>query len=292
MRIGIISNKKGYYGNLLIKAANARGHDVSVFPIPDISVLIKKNLNKIVHKGTNLFEMDVILVRGMTRSPCLRVLIEMIHKRGIRIIDQRLIKTYDNNNKFYTYMRLEEEGLPFPKTYYISHPESTHLPQVLENLNTNLPIIAKIGSSSQGKGVYLIRSQKDLAKVINSLNAKERHQLLFQKFLEHVGDIRVIVIGYNVIGAMFRKKKKSEYRSNIAVGATACQLEIDNKIAKLASQAAKAVEIEIAGVDILISEGKPYVIEVNRAPQFKGFMQATGIDVPCEIIKYCEKVKK
>ena len=37
---------------------------------------------------------------------------------------------------------------------------------------------------------------------------------------------------------------------------------------------------------------KPVIWEVNKGPQFKGFMKATGIDVPKEIVKYLVSIKK
>jgi len=88
---------------------------------------------------------------------------------------------------------------------------------------------------------------------------------------------------------MFRKKKEGEYRSNIAMGATGLKYELTKEISDLACAAARAVDIEIAGVDIMISEGALYVIEVNRAPQFQGFMSVLGIPVADEIITYCEE---
>jgi glutathione synthase/RimK-type ligase-like ATP-grasp enzyme len=44
-------------------------------------------------------------------------------------------------------------------------------------------------------------------------------------------------------------------------------------------------------VDFLLTKNQAYIIELNTVPQFYGFMEATGINVPEEIVKYLEELK-
>lgn len=291
MKLGILTTNIGYHSRLLIEAGKSRGHKVFPIEIPSIDMLIDNKNIRINSQNTNLLDMDVILIRGMTSSSCLRVMLEALHNKGVHIIDERIASQYDNNTKLYTYLKLSEKKLPLPKTYNLSSPQHERLSNIVDKLNNKLPIIAKISSSSKGEGVFLIKSENDYQKLMKSLKERIRRTLLFQEYLQHDGDIRIIVIGYKAIGAMYRKKKESEYRSNIALGAKGLNYELTPDIEKLAVSAARAVNMEIAGVDIMISNDKPYILEVNRSPQFQGFLKATKIDIPSEIIKYCEKVK-
>ncbi len=292
MKIGILTTNIGFHSKLLIRAAKKRGHNVFPIEIASTDILLYKDKSLVRSNNTDISKLEVLLVRGMTSSSCLRVILEEIHNKNVKVIDQRIAHNYDNNTKLYTYMKLKENNLPYPKSYNSSAPQNKRLNDILNILNERLPIIAKISSSSKGKGVFLIKSEKDYKKLIHNLPERDRRTLIFQEYLKHDGDIRVIVIGGKAIGAMFRKKKKNEYRSNIALGAKGMPYKLTQNISELAIGAAKAVNMEIAGVDIMISKGKPYIIEVNRSPQFRGFLKATKIDVPEEIIKYCEKFAK
>lgn len=288
MKIGIISNAAGFHTTQLISAGTKRGHITTFFPYSNISALIKSADIQASCDETDLLKQDIVLIRGITGASGLRILFDILQAHKVLLVDQRLAQGYDNNNKLYTYMRLQKNGIPFTDTFYCYSPENTTVDIILSKLNTELPIIAKIGNSGRGKGVFLIKEKGDLAKLLNSLSPKQKRQMLFQRYLPHNGDIRVFVVGEKVLGAMFRKKKEGEYRSNIAMGATGIKYELTEELCSLACRAARAVDLEIAGVDVMISEGKTYVIEVNRAPQFQGFMNVLEISVAEEIIKYCE----
>jgi ribosomal protein S6--L-glutamate ligase len=53
-----------------------------------------------------------------------------------------------------------------------------------------------------------------------------------------------------------------------------------------AIKAAEAVDVEIAGVDLISVSDEPYVIEVNASPGFKGLLHATGINAANKIAEY------
>ena len=86
---------------------------------------------------------------------------------------------------------------------------------------------------------------------------------------------------------MQRTAKKGEWRSNFALGASIKKAKITKEQRKLALNAAKILNRTFAGVDIIIDKNrKNYVLEVNRAPQFKGFVKATKINVSEKIVDY------
>ena len=65
--------------------------------------------------------------------------------------------------------------------------------------------------------------------------------------------------------------------------------DLPEEIKQLAVKAADVCGLWVAGVDVAFRNydiNRPVIWEVNKGPQFKGFMQATGIDVPKEIVKF------
>ena len=58
---------------------------------------------------------------------------------------------------------------------------------------------------------------------------------------------------------------------------------------KAAVEAAEAIGLNVAGVDILRSNHGPLVIEVNSSPGLEGIERTTDIDVAGLMIDYIEK---
>jgi ribosomal protein S6--L-glutamate ligase len=111
-------------------------------------------------------------------------------------------------------------------------------------------------------------------------------QVLIQEFIEESRgrDVRALVVGGRVVGAMRREAKGGEFRSNLHRGGQGTALDLPPAFAEAALKATQAVGLEVAGVDLLEASGGPKVMEVNSSPGFEGLEQATGIDVAGAII--------
>jgi ribosomal protein S6--L-glutamate ligase len=103
------------------------------------------------------------------------------------------------------------------------------------------------------------------------------------------------VLGDKVLGVMKRSSQnQDEFRNNYSAGGTVEVAELPEEIKELAIKAAKVCGLAVAGVDVAFRDfdvKKPIIWEVNKGPQFKGFMKATGIDVPAEIVKFLVGLK-
>jgi ribosomal protein S6--L-glutamate ligase len=56
----------------------------------------------------------------------------------------------------------------------------------------------------------------------------------------------------------------------------------------MAVRAARTMELNVAGVDLIQSADGPLVIEVNSSPGLEGIETASGVDVAGEIIEFIE----
>jgi RimK family alpha-L-glutamate ligase len=163
-----------------------------------------------------------------------------------------------------------------------------------KNLEMDFPVILKGSSGDRGTNVFKINDLEQLEKKIRELRKLEIEggkRYMLQQFIPNDGDYRILVLGNKVLGAMKRSSSdfEKEFRNNFSVGGKVEIVEIPNSIKKLAIRAAKVCGLLVAGVDVVYREGevkKPVIWEVNKGPQFWGFMEATGIDVPREIIKF------
>lgn len=192
------------------------------------------------------------------------------------------------NDKVFTHLALEKELIPTPETYITPTVESAK--KLLGEIN--FPIILKIPGGTHGKGVMFAESIATASGILDTLEGLKQSVLL-QEYIETEGtDIRAIVVGDKVVAAMVRKANKDEKRSNLHSGGAAEAISLDQNSKQIAVKAAKALNCEICGVDILESVRGPLILEANLSPGLQGVMEATKINIPDKMAKHLFKRTK
>ena len=79
---------------------------------------------------------------------------------------------------------------------------------------------------------------------------------------------------------------KDEIRSNLHRGGTAEEVGIPPKLEEVAVSAAKALGLEVAGVDLLPTKQGPVIAEVNGSPGLAGLEEATGRDLAAVVVDF------
>ena len=85
---------------------------------------------------------------------------------------------------------------------------------------------------------------------------------------------------------MKRSAPPGEFRANIHKGASGERSTLSDEHIRLATEATAALELEIAGVDLLQTNEGPVVLEVNPSPGFEALESVTGIDIAGVIIGF------
>ena len=210
-------------------------------------------------------------------------------KSGIAIVEEKMV---DPSYKiFFTpaaeLLKQYNEKIRFPKTVVVLSDRT--LTYALTDFK--YPVIVKRGSLQRGLGVHLAHSFAEVERII--ANDEESSSFLIREFIPNDGDIRVFTIGYKAVGAMKRIPAQGEFRANISRGGRGENFDLKKypEIARIAEKISEMNNTEIAGVDIILHKetGEPYVLEINRGPQFRGLEQASGVNVAGEMIKYFEK---
>ncbi len=115
--------------------------------------------------------------------------------------------------------------------------------------------------------------------------------MLIQEYIAEARgkDIRAIVVGGRCVAAMQRNAAPGEFRANLHMGGTATTVELDEATIALAVNAARTHQLAVAGVDLLVSDRGPLLLEVNSSPGLEGIEQATGVDVAEAVIAFVEQ---
>ena len=103
-------------------------------------------------------------------------------------------------------------------------------------------------------------------------------QSLLEGSPDGVRDLRVYVVGGDVVGAMYRYAPEEEWRTNVALGGNVQDAtdDVPEDVLYTARAATDAIGLDYAGVDIIQGVDGWYVLEVNPTAGFRGLFEATG----------------
>jgi ribosomal protein S6--L-glutamate ligase len=144
--------------------------------------------------------------------------------------------------------------VPHPRTRIYFH---LHHHDILKDFA--FPFIAKLPrASSRGRGVYKIGNPEDLAAYLCLTPVA-----YIQEYLPHDRDLRVILVNYEPVLAYWRQRAPSNFRANLHQGGTPQFLDIPDEALSIARDTARRCRLNDVGLDLLLCEGKWYVIEAN-----------------------------
>lgn len=202
-----------------------------------------------------------------------------LRNRGVTLLNgpETLLAAHD---KLATALRLSSAGLRHPRTAHVD--ADSPLPGI------ETPVVVKPRFGSWGRDVFLCRDEAELAACLGSLRGREwfeRQGVLVQELVPPLGyDLRIVVAGGRVVGAVERVAADSEWRTNIALGGWRRPTDPPPDASLLAMEAAAAIEGDLVGVDLLPDgEGGWFVLELNGAVDFTTEYSLQGGDVFSDI---------
>jgi len=232
------------------------------------------------------FEMpDAVLVRmgaGITRK-------ELAVVRYFELAGIPCYNTSQSINlvqdKFQTSALLNRAGIAVPSTMLARYP----IPNDLVSENIKFPCVVKVIVGSYGEGIYKCNTAQEYKNIIELIDAVgDDKTLLVQEYLgDQPGeDLRVIVVGGKVIGAMKRIAPVGDFRANITIGGKGEVHEVTPEIEEIALNAARILGLDIAGIDLLFDHRGFRVCEANSNPGFNGFNQFCNTQVEHAISEF------
>ena len=290
MNIVILSARTGWHTDELLRALAKRGHVGCVLPYDGLLARIggATASAELTSEGTSILHADGVLARiipsGSLEQIIFRVdALHWIEERGVLVLNSaRAIERAVD--KFYTTALLREAGLPTPET--VTCERAADAVAAVQDMGA---VVIKPLFGSLGNGMVRVNDPEVAFRIARSL---EHTNAVFyvQREVDHGGrDIRVFVVGGEVLGAIERQAPPGDWRTNVARGGTARTFALPQDWAQLALRAAAAVGAEYAGVDLLPSRrGEVFVLEVNAIPGWQGLQQATGLDVADALVRLLE----
>ena len=289
MRIAILSNGNGNYSTKRLKqVALERGHEVEIIKYKYCYSSIERENPRVSYKGGVLEGFNAVIPRiasHMTRYGA--TIVRQLETQGVYTVSSS-IAISRSRDKLRSMQLLAKYGIPIPKTIYSRN--SADIDDMIEKLG-GAPVIIKLARGTHGNGVVLAETKKAAKSVLQAfyLTNEEGTNILLQEFVkESAGtDIRAFVVGGRVVASMKRQSLDDDFRSNLHKGGLGEKAKLTADERKMCIKAAKAMGLNVAGVDFMRSNRGPLILEVNSSPGF-GIEQVTGRDVATPIIKYIE----
>ena len=289
IRIGLLASNPELYSNKrIMEAGEMRGHEMHFLNIKECYMKLDAKTPEIHYRGgliLNQFDAVIPRIRpSITFYGC--ALTRQFEAMNVFCLNSSTAIT-QSRDKLFSLQLLLQSGIEIPTTGFAHSPLDT---DDLIKMVGGTPLIVKLLEGTQGKGVVLAETKKAAESVINafkSLNAN----ILVQEFIKEANgkDLRLFVIDGKVVAAIQREALPGEFRANIHLGGTASVIKPTAEEKKIAIRAAKAMDLKVAGVDIIRSSKGPLLLEVNSSPGLEGIEGATNKDIAGEMLRAIEK---
>lgn len=287
MKFAILSrDPKLYSTRRLVEAVQARGHVAVVLDHLRCDLVIEQGQPAVIHRGQRLTDIDAVIPRiGASATFYGTAVVRQFEMMKVpaAVDSQAILRSRD---KLRAMQLLARAGVGLPRTVFTNYSKEA---SALVKQAGGPPVVIKLLEGTQGLGVVLAETEGAATSVIEAFhNLKAR--FIVQEFISESrgADLRVFIVGGEVVGAMKRQGREGEFRSNLHRGGTGTLVKLSQKEKKSALAAAAALDLAVAGVDMLQSKRGPLVLEVNSSPGLEGIEKATGTDVAGRIVAYVE----
>lgn len=291
MKLALLCRNPDLYSHKrLVEAAEKRGHEIDVIDHLRCYINITSSKPTIRYNGAALPMYDAVIPRiGASVTFYGSAVLRQFEMMGIYPLNESVAITR-SRDKLRSMQLLARKGVGLPVTVFAHR--TSRADEIIE-MAGGAPVVIKLLEGTQGIGVVLGETQSAAESIIQAFGGVKTN-ILVQQFVKEAGgeDLRCFVIGEKVVAAMLRKGKDGDFRSNLHRGGIAKTVKISPEERKTAVTAAKAMGLEVCGVDLLRSNSGPVVMEVNSSPGLEGLEKATGKDVASMIIEHLEKEAK
>ena len=266
--VGVLSLHNSKETKAILNAVDALGHDPEWLRRENTTLRVEGSEPKLEP------DVDVIanrLLLSKSTEPCEEMGLANTFEQLVPMLNEPA-KTLTSMHKVASAVALSEANVRVPDALLALSSDRLNL----EREQFGEEAVYKTAIGTNGGGTWKVDATE-------RVNARVGNRYAFlQKLLDRgdvpTRDLRVYVVGGEVVGSMFRYAPDNEWRTNVALGGRVEDAagEVDEAVIDTAQTAVEAVGLDYAGVDLMEGEDGWYVLEVNPTAGFKGLFDATG----------------
>jgi RimK family alpha-L-glutamate ligase len=270
VRVGVLSFHESKESKAILNAAEDLGAETAW--------LRRENLEVTIEDGDASLdpEVDVVINRLLlsnTDQPC--------EDLGLGATVASLVPTLNSPaatllaiHKVATATTMAAAGIPVPDATMAT--DTARLNAARDRYGESAVYKTAIGT--HGGGTWQVgRTESVTARVGQRQAFLQR--MVERSDVERNRDVRIYVVDGEVVAAMRRYAPEGDWRTNVALGGDVEEAteDLSEEATAMAVDAAEAVGLDYAGVDLIEDDDGWYVLEVNPTAGFRGLFRATGV---------------
>jgi ribosomal protein S6--L-glutamate ligase len=283
--VAILSRKRSLYSTTrLVEACKQRGHRPIVLDTLRCNMVLARGAPRMTYRGVEVRGVDVVIPRiGASITGYGLAVVNHFDMMGVPVVNNS-VPIARSRDKLRCLQLLARFGLDIPRTV-MAHDRSD-VDRLVEEVG-GLPAIIKLSRGTQGVGVMIASTLAEVRSILDTFWDLGQ-EIVLQEFIQESRgrDVRALVVGDRVVGAMRRQAKRGEFRSNLHRGGEGKAVKLSSEYVQAAVRAAQIIGLEVAGVDILESNQGPKIMEVNSSPGLEGVERATHRDIAGAVIEH------
>jgi ribosomal protein S6--L-glutamate ligase len=288
MKLVMLARNPSLYSHRrIVEAARTRGHSIEVINTLHIHMNITSSRPTLWQGSRKLEHYDAVIPRiGASITHYGLAVLRQFEVQGVFPLNES-VAIGRSRDKLRALQLLAREGIGLPVTAFAHGPRGAD--DVIREVG-GTPCVIKLLEGTQGKGVILAETAASARSIIEAFSATNTN-ILVQEYIKESGgsDIRVLVVGGEVVASIVRSGKIGEFRANLHRGGRAEAVVISPEEARTAVRSAEVLGLNVAGVDLLRSNRGPVVMEVNSSPGIEGMESASGADAAGAMIEFLER---
>ena len=241
-----------------------------------------RNKQLFVHvKGNELQLPDFVIMRDI--NPLLSKQLEML---GVPCFNSSFVSSICNDKAF-THQYLAAHNIPMLDTYFVNR--KTLL--LTKKAPLPFPFVLKTRSGRSGNEVFLIKSEIEFAHYLRII---ENNDLLLQPLASSPGkDVRVFIVGQNIVGAVMRYND-NDFKANYTLGGQAKEYILNEDEKQIVEEIVSLFSFGMAGIDFLFDqEGNLLFNEIEDVVGCRTLCKVTDINIVKLYLEYiCGQLDK
>lgn len=284
-RLCILSRKKSLYStSRLLAAAREQGAHPVVLDTLRCTLVVAPGGNTLLYRGAQVDGLTAVIPRiGASITVYGMAVVSHLETMGVPVVNPAgaIARSRD---KLRCLQLLAQQGVDVPRTVMAT--AGAKVKHLVEAVG-GLPCIIKLLRGTQGVGVMIANTASEAETIVQTFWGLGQDVCLQEFIVESSGkDVRALVVGDEVVGAMRRQAQGGEFRSNLHRGGEGKSIRLDKRYQETAVRAAKTIGLSVCGVDMLEGKTGPKVMELNSSPGFEGLEQATRKDIAGAIVRH------
>jgi len=246
-------------------------------------------------KNQPLTEYSHIIMRGHRPNEyqIKQLIVSFASQNNIKVLNSEFIKIMPDYNKIVQMELMTQNGIAYLDSCYRLdgqyHLDKTAIkkigfPLIYKHIYGEYRLEKIDGEFKTKKNIFLIKDINSLKQ--QCTERKDPQKYFIQKFVDIGEDVRMILIKGKFLSGW--KRKATRNFLTVSKGEYSLLENPEKELLKLAEDTASLFRADYCAIDIIYSDNKPYVLEINMDPGFKAFetkIEGSNVDVAEEIVE-------